>query len=556
MKSKFLKHFSAFLSILAITALACRFGAPAVEPVTQDTPSDTPVTETPGELSSTARANLISATVQIFGLFNDGGELVPGYVGSGTILTPSGLILTNAHVASPASQGEPENEPDALGVAIIVSEDKPAVPSYIAKVLAVDGFLDLAVLQITESINGSAVDPNSLNLPYVQMANSDDVHVGDNINIFGFPAIGGNTITYTKGTVSGFSSENPIGDRAWIKTDATISGGNSGGLAADNNGRIIGVPTIAAASRDSETSDCRRVQDTNGDGVVNENDSCVPIGGFLNGIRPVNLAMPLIEAAQAGKQYTSPYTQGGLVSNPGSGNESATNFVWLDTSGSGTQGCDFSDTTVNSYDADALCVAAGFEYSGMSDGQMLVEHWFLNGEQIAEYSYAWEWGESGLFGTYLPNDGNPMPAGTYRLELYAGDAMTPMGNSGEVTVAGGGGNQGQQQQPSNNGTEDTITVYGWVFDDATNNPISGAYVFILTPGTTYDEWAATNFSQDKIVTYLETDSTGAYTITGIPRNTEFTMVFSAQGYYDSYADNMVAGPDDPEQNEISVGLTK
>ncbi|MEN9562964.1 MAG: hypothetical protein RIR73_1208, partial [Chloroflexota bacterium] len=375
MKTKFLKHLSVFLSILVITAMACRFGAPAVEPVAPIVPSDEPTSES-GQLSQATRTKLISATVQIFGLFSEGGELVPGYVGSGTILSPSGLILTNAHVASPASQGDSANEPDALGVAIIVSEDKPAVPSYIAEVLAVDGFLDLAVIQIRSNINGSAVDTTSLNLPYVEMANSDQVHVGDNINIFGFPAIGGNTITFTKGTVSGFSSENPIGDRAWIKTDATISGGNSGGLAADNNGRIIGVPTIASASRDTETSDCRQVQDTNGDGVVDSNDSCVPIGGFLNGIRPVNLAFPLLEAAQGGKQYTSPYTDaGGVVSAPGSGNESATNFVWLDTSASSVQdGCDFSDSTVNSYGESVLCIAAGFDYSGMTDGQLMVEH--------------------------------------------------------------------------------------------------------------------------------------------------------------------------------------
>ncbi|MBL8064174.1 MAG: trypsin-like peptidase domain-containing protein [Anaerolineales bacterium] len=554
MKPNFLKHFWVFLSVLAIAALACRGGAPAVEPVTPQTPTDNPTTA-PDQLSSTARSNLISATVQIFGLFNQNGELVPGYVGSGTILSPSGMILTNAHVASPASQGDPESEPDALGIAIIVSEDKPAVPSYIAQVMAVDGFLDLAVIQITSSINGSAVDANSLNLPYVQLGNSDNVHVGDSLNIFGFPSIGGNTITFTQGTISGFSSEDQIGDRAWIKTDATISGGNSGGLAADNNGHIIGVPTIAAASRDTETSDCRTVQDTNGDGVVDQNDSCVPIGGFLNGIRPVNLASPLIQAAQSGRAYTSPFTQSGVVSQPGSGNEATANFVWLDTSTSSSQKCDWSDTAVNSYTDSALCIAAGFEYSGMTDGELLVEHWYLNNEKVGEYSYAWEWGETGLFGTYLPNEGNPMPAGDYRLELFAGDGLKPIGSSSNVTVGSGGGNSGgtgTQEEPAS----DTILVFGQVYDASTNKPIVGAYVFVLTPGTTYDEWANANYAESYINTYLQTDAEGYYTITGIPRNTEFTLVYSSQGYYDSYADNLIAGPDDLPLIELNVGLSK
>lgn len=240
MKPNFLKHITIFFSILAIAALACNGGAaPAIEPVVE------PVTNNgtnEAELSSSNRQRLISATVQIFGLFNDGGDLVPGYVGSGTILSPYGLILTNAHVASPASQGDSANEPDALGIALVLQEDKPAVPSYIAQVLAVDGFLDLAIIQIVSTIDGSSVDASSLNLPYVEIGDSDSVHVGDDLNIFGFPAIGGNTITFTQGIISGFASEDQLGDRAWIKTDTTISGGNSGGLAADNNGRIIGVP--------------------------------------------------------------------------------------------------------------------------------------------------------------------------------------------------------------------------------------------------------------------------------------------------------------------------
>lgn len=550
MKPNSLKHLYIFISVLVIAALACQGGAPVVEPVVTQPPSDSPVQS--DNLSASNRAKLISATVQILGLFNENGNLVPGYVGSGTIITPTGLILTNAHVASPASQGDAEYEPDALGVSIIVQEDKPAVPSYLARVLAVDGFLDLAVIQITETVNGTPVNANSLNLPYVSLGNSDSVHVGDAINIFGFPAIGGNTITFTKGTISGFSAESQLGDRAWIKTDATISGGNSGGLAADNDGNIIGVPTIAASSRDADISDCRVVQDTNGDGVIDRNDSCIPIGGFLNGIRPVNLAMPLIQAAQNGRQYTSPFTQSGVVSNSGSGNESASRFVWLDTTRATTKECDWSNDAVNSYPNNSLCIATGFEYSGMTNGQLLVEYWYLDGEKVSEYSYVWEWDESGLFGTYLPNGGDPMPAGSYKVEIYAGDNLNFLGSSSEVNVAGGGSPQ-QPQQPSNN---NTVTVYGVVYDESTGNPIKDAYVFVLTSGVTYDDWAKSNYADKYISTYLQTGSSGAYKITGIPRNTEFTLVFSIQGYYDAYLNNAIATNSDPDNFELNVGLTK
>ena len=55
--------------------------------------------------------------------------------------------------------------------------------------------------------------------------------------------------------------------------------------------RLVGVPTQAAVQQRREAvADCRRVQDTNGDGQIDEDDTCIPIGGFINALRPVNLA--------------------------------------------------------------------------------------------------------------------------------------------------------------------------------------------------------------------------------------------------------------------------
>lgn len=551
MKPTTYKPFLFLLFLLIATALACRGGAPAVEPVSTDAPSDTPASGADG-LSAASRSKLISATVQILALQNINGELTPIYGGSGTIISPSGMILTNAHVASPATMGNQEIEPDVLIVAMVVSEDRAAVPSYQAKVMAVDGYMDLAVIQISSSVNGTPVDTSSLNLPYVEIGDSDQLRIGDTVNIFGFPSIGGNTITFTKGSVSGFSPEDQLGDRAWVKTDATIAGGNSGGLATDNNARIIGVPTIASSGADVERiTDCRQIQDTNMDGIVDQNDSCIPIGGFINGLRPVNLAQPLIQAAQAGREYTSPYRMPGVVSEAGGGNEATSNFVWLDTSGS-VQNCQWTDKTVNSYPATTLCVAAGFRYSGMTNGQLLLEHWYLNGQKVSEYSYAWEWDETGLFGTYLPNEGNPMPAGSYRVELFAGANLKPIGTSSEVAVDGGGSSA--PSQPAQPGG--TVTVYGLIYDAATNKPIPGAYVFVLTPGTTFEKWKSEDFAEKYVIVDIQTGSDGKYKITDIPRNTLFTMVYSAQGYIPAFANNLQAGPDEPELNELNVGLTK
>jgi S1-C subfamily serine protease len=196
------------MAVLTMAILACIVGTPTPPAPNQATPvQPTPITQNPTPVndnpSVVTKSDLIRATVQIYALFDENGKLTPKYSGSGTIISATGMILTNAHVASPASQGEPDMEPDALAIALIDQEDQPPVFQYYAKVKAVDGYLDLAVIQIDSTLDGTTVDPNSLNLPFVQLGNSDEIHVGDPIDVIGYPGIGGDTVTFTTGSVSG-----------------------------------------------------------------------------------------------------------------------------------------------------------------------------------------------------------------------------------------------------------------------------------------------------------------------------------------------------------------
>jgi S1-C subfamily serine protease len=146
----------------------------------------------------------------------------------------------------------------------------------------------------------------ALNLPVVPLGDSDALAIGDDLIILGYPGIGGATITLTSGKVAGFTAQGGLGDRAFIKTSATIAGGNSGGLAANTAGELVGIPTQLGYGGDDQFVDCRVLVDTNGDGRVDERDDCVPTGGFINALRPVNLALPLIERAKAGQINISP----------------------------------------------------------------------------------------------------------------------------------------------------------------------------------------------------------------------------------------------------------
>lgn len=218
--------------------------------------------------------------------------------GSGTIISPDGLILTNAHVA----MGDRFYPAEQLLILLTVAEDQLPQEAFYAEVLQADESLDIAVLSPAVDLTGKKIDRAALNLPYVSLGNSDELHLGDDIAILGYPGIGGETITLTRGEVSGFTSEANYGNRAYIKTSATIAGGNSGGLALNASNQLIGIPTeVGAGEETGEVVDCRPLADTNRDGVVDNYDTCVPTGGFINALRPVNLAMPLIDAALRGE---------------------------------------------------------------------------------------------------------------------------------------------------------------------------------------------------------------------------------------------------------------
>ena len=132
--------------------------------------------------------------------------------GSGTILA-GGFILTNQHVSDVSSivdelRGNQKFEvlEDKLIVMMMRRTDEPPVAAYIAEVVASDETLDLTVLRIAYDMNGQAVDPAELELPYLELGDSDMLELGDKISVFGYPGIGGDTITFTSGVVAQLQS--------------------------------------------------------------------------------------------------------------------------------------------------------------------------------------------------------------------------------------------------------------------------------------------------------------------------------------------------------------
>jgi serine protease Do len=146
--------------------------------------------------------------------------------GSGFIVDPSGIILTNRHVVA---------DPQAEYV-VVLNEEKNCP----AKILARDPINDVAILKIEEK-----------GLPAIELGNSSELELGQTAVAIG-NALGNFLNTVSVGVVSGLSREITAGDvvtkkmtklRGLIQTDAAINPGNSGGPLMDINGRAIGINT-------------------------------------------------------------------------------------------------------------------------------------------------------------------------------------------------------------------------------------------------------------------------------------------------------------------------
>jgi len=191
-------------------------------------------------MNPAARRSTLASVVQVVA-YSDRASI---YFGSGVIVSPAGHVITNWHVIT-----DDEGQLHRNLWVVLGDPDRPElVPSrfYGARLVAGETELDLALLQLSFDDRGLDLD-GSERFPAAPIARSSAVMIGDPLFIFGYPFISGATVTLTVGTVSGFVGEDRFDSgRAWIKTDARVQSGNSGGGAFDSDGNLLAIATAAA----------------------------------------------------------------------------------------------------------------------------------------------------------------------------------------------------------------------------------------------------------------------------------------------------------------------
>src|SRR3954462_1193469 len=146
-------------------------------------------------------------------------ERVQNSLGSGVVVRPDGLIVTNNHVIAKADE-----------IRVVLSDGR----EFPAQVIAADEKFDIGILKI--ETKGEV-------LPTLELKDSDDINVGDLVLAIGNPYGVGQTVTM--GIVSALARTNiGVGDYGYyIQTDAAINPGNSGGALIGTDGKLVGINT-------------------------------------------------------------------------------------------------------------------------------------------------------------------------------------------------------------------------------------------------------------------------------------------------------------------------
>ncbi len=190
----------------------------------------------------------------------DRDESLQWSMGSGIIVSKTGHILTNQHVAG------------STGTRLVVTFSDGS--SKEARLVWGDASLDLAIIKV----NGS-------DLPVAPLGDVASMRVGDRVLAIGNPLSMQFQRTVTGGLVSAVNRtialQNEDGSQYYmdglLQTDASINPGNSGGPLVNAAGEVVGINTIKVSSAEG-------------------------IGFAI----PINIARPVIEAYQAGRTFQTP----------------------------------------------------------------------------------------------------------------------------------------------------------------------------------------------------------------------------------------------------------
>jgi hypothetical protein len=190
--------------------------------------------------------------------------------GTGWFVAPSGWLITNAHVVSPAHRPpdwlarEQTQKAIAQTCGAVAGTGRAALQPSISVMLPNGVRMPATVEKYSPPVAGEAMSGQDLallkleaaDMPALPLADSGRARLGDRLHIIGFPGVvlshellnasARVEASVTGGTVSGFKQDRA--NQPVIQTDAPAAWGNSGGPAVNDEGEVVGVLTFVTLS--------------------------------------------------------------------------------------------------------------------------------------------------------------------------------------------------------------------------------------------------------------------------------------------------------------------
>ncbi len=143
--------------------------------------------------------------------------------------------------------------------------------------------LDLALLKCDLDLDGRTWSPATAGVVWPTLPDvsaTEDAKVGQRLWVLGYPDVGGGGLTLSEGEVTGWTGVDGAAGKDFLKTDAAITHGNSGGPVVDDQGRLVGIASAVRAK-------------------VAANGAIIETGG-VGLVRPLATANDLLAIATAG----------------------------------------------------------------------------------------------------------------------------------------------------------------------------------------------------------------------------------------------------------------
>lgn len=529
---------------LALLATAC----PSPQP-----PAAQPEPAAPAAAASDWIDQALKATVKIF-IITDEPKGDVNVIGgcSGSLIDPSGIVLTNWHCVGRTDlydnskklgekfglrHGEMYHSQGLTLVGLTLDPREEPVPAYVGVVKQGTPDLDVAVVKLFKTLDERQRMPATFPAPVFALGDSEKLRVGEQVHAFGYPGVGGETVTKSSGEVSGFIKVSPF--RPELTVDAfkmvpsPTAPGNSGGPATNSQGEQVGINSFGGGGAG---------------------------GASLGGAFFINLAKPFVERAKneafdpirprqpkAAAVAPAPPARAPAQPPPAAPPPAAPTAGSFGPPAFGTsvQGGQLVGAAT-SFPAGTKQVTALFDHRGLRPATPWGYVLQLDGEAVIDKpnAFKWEGGTEGKWSITFNNGQEALPNGRYELSLFTNNQAVQRGN---FSIAGGAAPA--PQPPAAKG----VILTGQIVDADTRKGIAGAIFIVLKPGVTVKQFADSDGDLGLVATGVEAGANGEFrTADPLARGTSYSLVVLANGYRAIGEDNALKlVPDHPAEHKLN-----